>query len=154
MDNYISESEIDGNVKQRFIVVLGRFIRLLRSVYNIHCFFKGVHAKHSQHYKGLAADGHIGKFQEDREPTADDLFVINSNLTRLINKKNKSLFEQALLFYLSNPYPKGIGLYPHWKHPGLHTDIRDNNCFWIALDRKRIIKELKEQKGNQVYFYF
>jgi len=62
----------------------------------IHCgYATNGHTKHSQHYLGKAADFHI----------------LNMNLI------NQYLMAERFMF-------TGIGIYPDWKHPGLHCDVR------------------------------
>lgn len=150
--SFISSKEIDGDVKPLLIETFDRFIRILRSVFFVHCFTKGKHSKRSYHYKGLAGDGHKGAFKPDRIPNAYDEFVLIDNLTNLIYKENKSIFEQAILARLSGF--KGVGIYPNWKpSSGLHLDLRDDELAWIAFNVDYLRKLLENVKSDQVYIY-
>ena len=174
MSGYIANSEIDGKISAKLLTVLNRFIGALRSVFHVHCMTKGVHSKKSYHYLGMACDGHKGKFKADRKPTDEDIIFLANNLQRLINKPDKTIFEQAIIAKLSGF--NGIGMYPHWKPVGgLHTDLRPftNAITWIGLnkkktmdlifdknelqelvsDKKQLQKLLDKFEGEQVYIY-
>jgi len=150
--DYISENEIDGDVKPILIKAYNRFIRVLRSVFNIHCFTKGAHSKKSMHYKGLAGDGHKGNYAESRRPTIEDENILIENLMKIIHKKDKSIFEQAVLAKLSGF--EGIGIYPDWyPKAGLHCDMRDNSLAWVGLNAEKLRKKLEKTKDSQIYVY-
>ena len=79
-------------------------------------FTQGGHSPTSLHYKGKAVDGHFE------------------------NKRGRvvPLFDQFVL--LCRFGWGGIGLYPHWAHPGFHADIRTpgaygQRAFWWRDDR-------------------
>jgi len=149
---YITDSEIDGKVSPRLIDDFNLFIRALRSVFYIHCFTKGKHSANSYHYKGLAGDGHKGEFRKERETTFADEYVIMDNLRKLLRKEKKTIFEQAILARLVGF--KGIGIYPNWKpKAGLHLDLRENNLFWIGLNKEKLLKKIKNSKKKTVYIY-
>jgi hypothetical protein len=149
---YISDNEIDGNVKDKLLKLINGFIRCLRSIFYIHYFVKGEHSEDSYHLEGKAADGHKGEFRDDRQPNMIDVQIMASNLRKIIDKKDKSLFEQAIIARLRGL--SGIGIYPHWKPiGGLHLDIRDEPLCWLGLSKDKVKKELEDQEGKQVYFY-
>lgn len=149
---YITDSEIDGKVSPHLIDVFNLFIRALRSVFYIHCFTKGKHSANSYHYKGLAGDGHKGEFRKERETTFADEYVIMDNLRELLRKEKKTIFEQAILARLVGF--KGIGIYPNWKpKAGLHLDLRENNLFWIGLNKEKLLKKIKNSKKETIYIY-
>jgi len=63
----------------------------------IHCgYAEGGHTNGSYHYKGMAADLHIGRI------SLVDQFLIASSIPEFM----------------------GIGTYPFWNNPGLHLDVR------------------------------
>ena len=107
---YISNSEIDGKIEPKLLIVLNRFIGALRSIFHVHYMTKGAHSKKSYHYLGMACDGHKGNSKEDRKPTDTDIIFLADNLQKLINKPDKTIFEQAILAKLSGF--SGIGMYP------------------------------------------
>ena len=153
--NYISDIEIDGDVSETLLRKLNGFIRSIRSVFSIHCFTKGVHGKHSQHYKkpGLAVDGHLVKFDINRTPNFFDIKTIDEELRKLIDKQDKTVFEQAIIARLCGF--TGIGIYLNWTPaPGLHLDIRkDKPIVWVGLNKKKLQKKINETDGSQVYVY-
>lgn len=157
MDNYISPGEIDGAVNPLLLKTVNRFIRALKAVFHIHCMTKGQHSKDSYHYKGLAVDGHAGKFDLLRKPTDIDIQIMAGNLQDLINKEQKTLFEQACLARIAGF--AGIGMYVHWQPVGgLHLDLRDSRplrktVFWIGLNKQRLQQEIDRTTGDQVYIY-
>ena len=152
MKNYISTREIDGPVKRKLIETLNFFIRCLRSQYFIHYMMTGSHSEKSYHYKGEAADGHIGKSDKNRRPNIPDENILIENLMRMVNKKEKSLFEQAIIAWLCGF--GGVGMYPYWNpRSGLHTDLRKEDLAWIGLNKKKLKKAIKKAKGKQVYIY-
>ena len=152
MENYISPREIDGPVKRKLIETLNRFIRCLRSVYNIHNMMTGSHSYKSYHYKGEAADGHKGKFDEDRRPSIPDENILIENLMKIVDKKDKSLFEQAIIARLVGF--GGVGMYPNWiPNSGLHTDLREEHLAWIGLNKEKLQETIKKTKESQVYVY-
>ncbi len=157
MMRYISKNEIDGDVKPLLLRVASRFIGLLGSVFNINYMMKGRHGKRSAHGEGLALDGNAGGHVTGRKPTNDDLGVAMDNLIKLVHKKNKTLFEQAVIARLAGF--TGIGLYPHWSKPGLHLDVSENETFrprpnvWIGLSRRQLELSLSETDSSQIYVY-
>lgn len=154
---FISKNEIDGKVSDILLKTASRFIGLLGSVFNINYMMKGRHGKRSAHGEGLALDGNAGGHVEGREPTEEDMLAVFTNLQELLQKKNKTLFEQAVIARLSGF--TGIGIYPHWKKPGLHLDVSGNETFrprpkaWFGLSRDVLEKKLKETKSSQIYVF-
>ena len=156
MEGYLTPAEIDGEIKPKLEKRLNTFIRALRSLFSIHCMMTGKHSKRSYHYKGLAADGHKGRFKLERRPTDEDINLMAINLQNLINKPKKTLFEQAVIARLCGF--NGVGMYPHWyPKPGLHVDLRspEEACSWIGLNKDKLKKIIKESddKESQIYLY-
>lgn len=154
--NYIGKNEIDGEVSPVLINMLNRFIRGLRSVFKIYYFTKGTHSKKSMHSTkpGKAADGQKGKFDEKRKPTSEDIQFMATELNKIVNKPDKTLFEEAVIAKLAGA--TGIGMYPDWTPaPGLHLDIRDKDkaLTWIGLNKEKAQEKIDETSGSQVYFY-
>ena len=150
--SYITPNELDGEVNTKLLKILNGVVRCLRSVFHFHCFVKGNHAPNGYHPKGEATDGHKGSFRAERKPNDYDIQIIAGNLRKLIDKPDKTIFEQAVIAYLRGIC--GVGIYPHWKpRPGLHMDIRENKLVWLGLSRKQVMKELEKQEGSQIYFY-
>jgi hypothetical protein len=151
--NYITQNEIDGNVKPELLEVTNRYIRFLRSVLNITSMAGGVHSKNSYHYKGIAEDDQKGKFKEDREPTEEDIQFAFLRMIDLFNKPNKNLLEQAICKYLAGF--NGIGIYPHW-YPvsGSHGDLRPEHkaVAWIGQNVEKVQSILKqiEEKNRAI----
>lgn len=151
---YIAESEIDGDIQPKLLRRLDCFIAAIRSIFSIHHMASGTHADDSYHYKGMAADGHRIKDDFDRKPSDEDIQIMADNMTKLINKPNKTIFEQACIARLSGF--SGIGIYPHWyPKPGLHLDIRpvEKTEFWIGLNKDILKKEINKTEENQIYIY-
>ena len=150
--SYIQPNEIDGAVEPKLMRIMNGFIRCLRSVFYIHFFVGGSHNMNSYHYKGMAADGHIGRFVESRKPNDADIQIMASNMRKLVDKENKTIFEQAIIARLRGV--SGVGMYPHW-HPrsGLHVDVRKQELAWVGLNRDELDQELKRQKTKQIYIY-
>ena len=112
----------------------------------------GSHSKKSYHYKGLAADGYIGQYDDERRPTIPDENFLIENLMEIVNKENKSLFEQAIIARLVGF--GGVGMYPNWTpRSGLHTDLRAQKLAWIGLNKKKLQKMINESKDSQIYVY-
>jgi hypothetical protein len=150
--SYITPQELDGAVQPKLLRVLNGFIRCIRSVFYVHFFVGGSHNPDSYHYRGEAADGHIGRFVESRKPNDADIQIMAGNMRKLVDKENKTLFEQAIVARLRGM--QGVGMYPHWKPAGgLHLDVRKYNISWVGLDRDKLQHELERQKTNQIYVY-
>ena len=75
----------------------------------VHDINLGKHSRGSCHYDGKAIDLHIEG-------------MMLGHMARI-----------AMRYFFG-----GIGLYPDWKHPGLHLDIRNAPCTWIQRDGKYI----------------
>jgi len=151
--NYITDSEIDGEVSEILLSKLNSFIRSIRSKFSIHCFTKGGHSENSQHYLGRAADGHLIEFDKERSPNFFDVKTMDEELKKLLNKEDKTIFEQAVIARLHGF--TGVGMYPDWKPaPGLHLDIRkENPIVWVGLNKKKLQKKIDSTSGSQVYVY-
>jgi hypothetical protein len=150
--SYIIQREIDGDVETKLLKVLNGVIRCFRSVFHIHFMVGGSHNPNSYHYKGMAADGHKGRYVASRRANDADIQIMATNLKRLLDKPNKSVFEQAIIARLRGM--QGVGMYPHWKPAaGLHLDVREKPLAWVGLSRDEILKKLKKTNGKQVYFY-
>jgi len=75
----------------------------------VHDINNGEHSENSLHYNGKAIDLHM---------------------------EGMTLGEQsriAMRYFFG-----GMGLYPDWKHPGLHLDIRNTPCTWVQRDGEYI----------------
>jgi hypothetical protein len=150
--NYVTESEIDGDVKPKTISTTNRFIRCIRSIFRINLFTKGKHAPKSYHYVGMALDGQIGKFDSSRQPTAFDEAKLLCELMKIISKPEKSIFEQAIVARLSGF--AGVGIYPDWNpKAGLHLDIRETPIAWIGLNKEKLQELIDKTSTEQVYIY-
>ena len=68
----------------------------------VHDINRGEHSENSLHYQGKAIDLHM----EGMTP---------GQTARI-----------AMRYFFG-----GIGIYPDWKHPGLHLDIRNNPTTWV-----------------------
>ena len=85
------------NLDQNLIWLLDEFRDAIGKPIKIHCAWaKSGHSPNSYHYKGQAVDCHI---------------------------EGLSLQDQ-FMYALRFGAWKGIGIYPLWKNPGLHLDIR------------------------------
>lgn len=153
---YITKAEIDGNISRKLLRRMDCFIAAIRSIFSIHHMASGSHTVKSYHYKDPceAADGHTVKEDFSRKPTDEDIEIMAGNLTKLVNKPNKTLFEQAVIARLCGFH--GIGMYPNWKpKPGLHLDIRpvENATFWLGFNKAKLQKLIDESDEEQIYFY-
>ena len=75
----------------------------------VHDINNGEHSENSLHYNGKAIDLHM---------------------------EGMTLGEQsriAMRYFFG-----GMGLYPDWKHPGLHLDIRNTPCTWVQRNGEYI----------------
>jgi hypothetical protein len=154
MRNYITEKEMDGEISTSLLYKLNFFIRTIGYIFRIHCFTKGIHSKNSVHPEGLACDGSAVRPATDRFPDELDTRNLHNRLDELLIKRDKSLFEQAVLAYLCDF--SGIGMYPHWALKGLHLDIseKDNRPLqWIGLNKSKVQKEIEKTEGSQIYIY-
>jgi len=150
--SYITPNEIDGKIQDKLLKTYNRFIGALRSVFHIHMMRGGTHTPKSYHYLGMAGDGHMGDFRGDRRPTDMDVQIIADNLQKLINKEDKTLFEQAIIAKLAGF--NGIGMYPHWTPTGgLHCDIRPYSVAWIGIDKEEAQRKILKSKTNKIYIY-
>ena len=76
----------------------------------VHCGFEmSGHSPNSQHYLANAFDYHIDskhsfKFQIDRTLKALSYFQVDDRV--------------------------GLGIYPNWRHPGFHLDLRGHRARW------------------------
>jgi len=74
----------------------------------LHCTYEPTgHTKHSFHYVGMAADFH---------------FITDEKFTTQI--------EDILNIIRINRWFVGLGIYPDWKHRGLHLDVRGRTARW------------------------
>ena len=154
MKSYITEKEIDGEISTTLFYKVNFFIRVIGYVFKIHCFTKGIHSKNSVHPEGLACDGSAIKPDTNRFADEIDISNIHNKLNELLLKKDKSLFEQALLAYLCDF--SGIGMYPDWGLKGLHLDISEKNdrpLQWIGLNKHKTQKLIDKTDGEQIYIY-
>jgi hypothetical protein len=155
MKNYITQSEVDGAVKDELLQKCNKFIASIGAKFKIHCMTKGVHSKDSAHYKGEALDGSVVKLAPDRMPDDIQCSELHHALDELILKPNKSLFEQACIALLCRF--SGIGMYPHWSLRGLHLDISNDKTKrplqWIGLNKKKVQKLIDNEESDQIYIY-
>ena len=75
----------------------------------VHDINGGGHSENSLHYQGKAIDLHM---------------------------EGMTLGEQARI--AMRYFFGGMGLYPDWKHPGLHLDLRNTPCTWVQRDGEYI----------------
>jgi len=70
----------------------------------VHCITAGKHTESSKHYTGEAIDGHF---------------------------RELNLFQTAMILFKVRF--TAIGLYPEWRHKGIHADIReqDHVSMWV-----------------------
>ena len=157
---YISESEIDGEVSNKLLKTASRFIGLIGSYFNINCMASGTHGKTSAHYDKPcnALDGYSGKHVDGRNPTKDDMEVVSENLSKLIAKDDKTVYEESILAYLAGF--TGIGIYPDWRpKESLHLDVgaslpvRPRPKVWIGKNKEKMQKLIDKTKGSQIYIY-
>lgn len=160
MLRYILPKEIDGSVSNKMLRALDRFISTIGRVFQIHSMTKGSHSKNSAHYRGLAADGSAGEWRPDRVPSDTDKAIIQENLQRLMAKRDKDLFEQAIIAKLAGF--ERIGMYPNWSKPGLHLDVAttadgyQSPLAWVGVNvhnAENAIRKAQEAGATQVYFY-
>ncbi len=70
------------------------------------------HSKNSKHYTGCAADLHAIHRKSRSPVSVIDQFLVAEKLECF----------------------GGIGLYPQWRHPGLHLDIGRKGRRWVSAD--------------------
>jgi len=106
----IDEKDIQGRslisqidiVKPELMLKIDDSVNIAKAEYGetagqflVHCITAGEHVKDSRHYTGEAIDGHF---------------------------RGLNLFQTAMILF-KNRFT-AIGLYPEWRHKGIHVDIR------------------------------
>jgi hypothetical protein len=98
---------------------MDKAITLVKEIYGgvngqfiVHDINQGQHSEGSKHYSGEAIDGHF---------------------------RGLNLFQTAMILFKA--HFSGIGIYPDWKHKGVHADIRDQDhvSTWV------------QRNGNYIY---
>jgi len=84
----------------------------------IHCGTQGRHCENSYHYKGLAADFHF-------KPPNGSINFLNQ-----VDHLCRFLAEMQLTDSTA------LGLYPQWRHPGFHLDVRGYKARWGKVDNQ------------------
>jgi len=129
---YFTEDEKWGNPKKinGFLLLLLYIIRgELKFPIIIHCAYeKSGHSKESEHYKGNAVDFHI----KTETPFLEQI------------RKLAAIFED-----LQVADRIGFGIYPTWKNPGFHLDVRGTEARWGRIDIKLNHKLVKQYVSFQ-----
>jgi len=92
-----------GQVDRELIFLLDSIRHNAKKPVVIHCAYATAgHSEHSYHYRGMAVDFHIL-----------GMHVVDQ-------------------FLLASQYSEvgGIGVYPYWRSPGLHIDLRPGRTMW------------------------
>jgi len=86
--------------------------REIKKPFSIHIAYDppGTHSDKSYHYTGQAVDFHI----------------VGLTFLEAVEAMEKALKELKLWDLV------GFGIYPDWKHPGFHLDIRGHKARWSA----------------------
>jgi hypothetical protein len=109
----------DPNKINGFLLLTMDALRdIWQSPFVIHCAYDlSGHSANSQHYLGNACDFHI----EDGEPFNLQVAV----MARFLEK-----------FQVADRV--GLGIYPDWRNPGFHLDVRGQKARWGRINNKYV----------------
>ncbi len=117
--------DVAEHVNPKLVIALDHLRQIIKQPIIIHCAYElEGHTKRSKHYSGDAADWHA----------------------------NKGMLIKIFLEASRIKDFTGIGIYPYWKHPGLHTEVggygirliwlkKSNGVYTSNIDE--IIQELR-----------
>jgi hypothetical protein len=116
------------------IVFLGDFLRdEIDKPFILHCTFDRIgHKKSSQHYYGRAEDGHFVGIPF-RLAVDKILLYCKTYTVERVRIMHPKFFEGTPDNILIGNLI-GLGIYPHWNHPGFHLDTRGYMARWGAVN--------------------